>query len=322
MAEIDESSAPQGGVKAARQETDVIPFVRDFDFAYGRLDLVAPLIARVVAENPGPFTFTGTGTYIVGRSERGASLAVIDPGPLNDGHLQALLEAVDGRTVSHVLVTHTHRDHAPLARPFAEATGAKVLAMRPPPVETHASGGGDEGDAEAFYPDEVLGGGEVIEGDGWTIEAMATPGHASNHMAFVLREENALFCGDHVMGWATTVVAPPDGDMADYMQSLDAVIARSFSTLYPTHGAPITEPEPFLQAYREHRVRRESQVLKRLEAGDETVEQMLPRLYVGIDKRLWPAAALSVLAHLIKLCREGRVAADPLPSLEARFRLT
>lgn len=299
----------------------MIPFVRDFDFAYGRPDRVAPLIERVIADNPGPFTFTGTGTYVVGRPEPGALVAVIDPGPMDADHLAALLRAVEGRRVGQVLVTHTHRDHAPLARPFADATGARVLAARPPMQATHASGGGDEGDADAFYPDEVLVGGEVIEGDGWTLEAKATPGHASNHMAFVLREENALFCGDHVMGWATTVVAPPDGDMADYMQSLDAVIARGFSTLYPTHGAPITEPGPFLLAYREHRLRREAQVLKRLEAGEETIEQMLPHLYVGVDRRLLPAAALSVLAHLIKLCREGRVTADPAPAAEARFRL-
>ena len=300
----------------------MIPFVRDFDFAYGRTDSVSPLIQRLVAHNPGPFTFTGTGVYVVGRPEPGARVAVIDPGLLDPAHEAALLAAVKGRIVSHVLVTHTHRDHVPLARPFAEKTGAVVLAARPPVRETHASGALDEEDDPDFAPDVVLTGGEVIAGDGWTLETVATPGHASNHLAFVLKEENVLFSGDHVMGWSTTVVAPPDGNMRDYLASLDAVIARSFSTLYPTHGAPITEPEPFLQAYREHRVRRESQVLKRLEAGDETVEQMLPRLYVGIDKRLWPAAALSVLAHLIKLCREGRVAADPLPSLEARFRLT
>lgn len=299
----------------------MIPFVRTSPPAYGAIDSMSPLIERVTAENPSPFTHTGTGTYIVGRGDAGAAVAVIDPGPSNEAHLQALLRAVKGRTVSHVLVTHTHRDHAPLARPFAEATGARVLAMRPPVVETHVSGAGEEGDEAAFAPDEVLAGGEVIAGDGWTLEAMATPGHASNHMAFVLREENALFCGDHVMGWATTVVAPPDGNMADYMNSLDAVIARGFATLYPTHGAPITEPEPFLLAYREHRMRREAQVLKRLEAGDETIEQMLPRLYVGVDKRLWPAAALSVLAHLIKLCRDGQVTADPAPVAEARFKL-
>ena len=218
----------------------MIPFVRELDVDYGRADAVSPLIRRVIAANPGPFTFTGTGTYIVGRDGAGAGVAVIDPGPPDDAHLAALLTAVQGQRVSHVLVTHTHRDHSPLARPFARAVGAPVLAARPPARVVHASGALDEDDDEGFAPDEILSGGEVLAGDGWTMEAMATPGHASNHMAFVLREENALFSGDHVMGWSTTVVAPPDGDMTAYMASLDAVIARGFSTIWPTHGAPIT----------------------------------------------------------------------------------
>ncbi|MGQ2991022.1 MAG: MBL fold metallo-hydrolase [Brevundimonas sp.] len=300
----------------------MIPFVRDFDFAWGRRDQVSPLIQRVIAENPGPFTFTGTGTYIVGRDAPGARVAVIDPGPLDEAHLEALLAAVASRTVSHVLVTHTHRDHSPLARPFAEATGATILAAEPPPVVIHASGPSEEGDDDGFAPDVVLSGGEIIEGDGWTIEALATPGHASNHMAFVLKEENALFCGDHVMGWSTTVVAPPDGDMSDYMASLDEVIARTFDVLWPTHGAPVTDPAPFLAAYRAHRVAREDQVLARLAAGDGRIAEMIPVLYAAVDRRLWPAASLSVLAHLIKLVREGRVAADPAPKLDAAYSLT
>ena len=300
----------------------MIPFVRDFDFAWGRRDQVSPLIQRLIAENPGPFTFTGTGTYIVGRDTPGARVAVIDPGPLEEAHLEALLAAVADRTVSHVLVTHTHRDHSPLARPFAEATGAIILAAEPPPVVIHASGPSEEGDDEAFAPDVVLTGGEIIEGDGWTVEALATPGHASNHMAFALKEENALFCGDHVMGWSTTVVAPPDGDMSDYMASLDAVIARDFAVLWPTHGAPVTEPAPFLAAYREHRTAREDQVLARLAAGDRRIAEMIPVLYAAVDQRLWPAASLSILAHLIKLAREGRVAADPDPTLDAAYSLT
>lgn len=300
----------------------MIPFVRDFDFAYGRVDQVSPLIRRVIAENPGAFTFTGTGTYIVGRDAPGARVAVIDPGPLDDAHLAALLDAVKGQTVSHVLVTHTHRDHAPLARPFAEAVGgAPVLAARPPLRTIHASGGLDEDDDENFSPDIILTGGERIEGDGWTIEALATPGHASNHMAFVLTDENALFSGDHVMGWSTTVVAPPDGDMADYMASLDAVIARGFDTLWPTHGAPVTDPAPFLNAYRAHRLGREAQLLARLQAGDRTIAEMVPVLYAAVDSRLWPAASLSVWAHLIGLVRTGRVVADPEPTLQAVYRV-
>ncbi len=297
----------------------MIPFVKEFDFAHGRRDQVSPLIQRVIANNPGPFTFTGTGTYIVGRDVPGASVAVIDPGPMDAAHLQALLAAVEGRKVSHVLVTHTHRDHAPLARPFAARTGAPILAMRPPQRQIDASGALDEGEDEGFTPDVVLAGGERIEGDGWTLGALATPGHASNHMAFGLEEENALLCGDHVMGWSTTVVAPPDGDMADYMTSLDAVIAARFDTLWPTHGAAVTQPAPFLAAYKAHRLEREAQVVARLEAGDRTVAEMVPTLYAAVDQRLWPAASLSVWAHLIKLVKEERAIVEGEPTLTATY---
>lgn len=298
----------------------MIPFVRDHEVEYGRRYDVSPLIQRVVADNPGPFTYTGTGTYIIGRAQPGAAVAVIDPGPPDPPHLEAILRAVGERRVSHILVTHTHRDHSPLARPLAERTAAPILAVRPPLAITHASGALEEDEDDDFQPDVILIGGEVIEGDGWTLEAMATPGHASNHMAFVLREENALFSGDHVMGWSTTVVAPPDGDMADYMASLDAVIARDFATLWPTHGAPITDPAPFLLAYRDHRLAREAQILARVEAGDLTIADMVPALYAAVDKRLWPAASLSVLAHLGKLVREGRVVAEPAVALDAIYR--
>ncbi len=300
----------------------MIPYLRQFDFAYGRRDQVSPLIQRVIADNPGPFTFTGTGVYIVGRDRPGTEVAVIDPGPMDEAHLSALLRAIEGRTVSHILVTHTHRDHAPLARPLAEAVGgAPILAARPPDRTVHASGPLDEDDDADFQPDMILVGGERIEGDGWTLEALATPGHASNHMAFVLREENALFSGDHIMGWSTTVVAPPDGDMADYMKSLDAVLARGFSTIWPTHGPAITQVAPFLKAYRAHRLEREAQIMARLASGDRMVADMVPALYAGVDQRLWPAASLSVLAHLIKLEKEGRVRALPGAELAATWRL-
>jgi glyoxylase-like metal-dependent hydrolase (beta-lactamase superfamily II) len=299
----------------------VIPYVRQFDFTYGHRDQVSPLIQRVIADNPGPFTFTGTGTYIVGRDMPGANVAVIDPGPDDEAHLHALLRAVKGRVVSHILVTHTHRDHAPLSRALAEAVGgAPILAAKPPVQTIHASAL-DEEDDDDFAPDILLAGGEMIEGDGWTIEAMATPGHASNHMAFVLRNENALFSGDHVMGWSTTVIAPPDGDMAAYLDSLDRVLARGFSTIWPTHGPAITQVAPFLKAYRDHRLEREAQIMARLAAGDETIAQMVPALYAAVDQRLWPAASLSVLSQLIKLVKEGRAAAAPEPTLAARYVL-
>ncbi|MNU57499.1 Hydroxyacylglutathione hydrolase [compost metagenome] len=305
----------------------MIPYVRQFDFAYGRCDQVSPLIQRVIADNPGPFTFTGTGTYIVGRDMPGARVAVIDPGPEDEAHLHALLRAVKGRTVSHILVTHTHRDHAPLSRALAEAVGgAPILAAKPHGPTVHASdaidqAAMDEDDDADFKADIILSDGDRIEGDGWTLEAMATPGHASNHMAFVLREENALFSGDHVMGWSTTVVAPPDGDMTAYMASLERVLARGFSTLWPTHGPAITQVAPFLKAYRHHRLEREAQIMARLAAGDETIAEMVPALYAAVDPRLWPAASLSVLAHLIALVDRGLVAATPQPVLEARYRI-
>ena len=305
----------------------MIPYVRQFDFTYGHRDQVSPLIQRVIADNPGPFTFTGTGTYIVGRDMPGASVAVIDPGPEDEAHLHALLRAVKGRIVSHILVTHTHRDHAPLSRALAEAVGgAPILAAAPHGPTLHASdqmdqASMDEDDDADFKADVILSDGDRIGGDGWTIEAMATPGHASNHMAFILREENALFSGDHVMGWSTTVVAPPDGDMTAYMASLDRVLARGFSTIWPTHGPAITQVAPFLKAYRHHRLEREAQIMARLAAGDETIAQMVPTLYAAVDQRLWPAASLSVLAHLIALVDRGVVAASPQPVLEARYRI-
>lgn len=300
----------------------VIPFVRDFDFAYGRPDPVSPLIRRVVAENPGPFTFTGTGTYIVGQG----TVAVIDPGPPLAAHLEALMAALENETVSHILVTHTHADHSPLARPLSEALGGvPILAAKPPalPDDDHT---GEEGADHAFQPDVILTGGERIEGPGWTIEAMATPGHASNHMAFALLEENALFSGDHIMGWSTTVVMPPDGDMDAYLDSLERVRQGGFATLWPTHGPPITEVAPFLLAYRDHRLAREAQIVARLEAGDQTIAEIVPVLYAAVDKRLWPAASLSVLAHLIRLARHGIVAWTPtgetdIPRLSSLFAL-
>lgn len=295
----------------------MIPFVPMESFTYGRTDAVSPLIQRVVANNPGPFTYTGTGTYIVGRPDAGAGVAVIDPGPEDHDHLSALLSAVADRWVTHVLVTHTHRDHAPLARPFANAVGATVLAARPPVRQTHASSALDEDEDGAFDPDGVLEDGEVLEGDGWTLEVMGTPGHASNHLAFVLQEERALFCGDHIMGWSTTVVAPPDGDMTAYMRSLDAVIARNFETLWPTHGAPVRDPARFLAAYREHRLAREAQIVQALSDGARRIQDMVPELYAAVDPGLWPAASLSVWAHLVALETAGRVRGRPGPDLYA-----
>ena len=291
----------------------MIPYVREMAFEYGRPDQLTPLIARVVAENPGPFTFTGTGTYLLG--ER--SLAVIDPGPLLDGHLEALTRAIAGRPVSHIFTTHTHADHSPLAHPLKELTGALIIGRAAP----QARGAGGEVDEGAFRPDVEVADGAVIEGEGWTLQAIATPGHASNHVAYALVQENALFCGDHVMGWSTTVVSPPDGDMGDYYDSLDKVRARRFSTLWPTHGPPITEVAPFLNGYRAHRLKREAQILLELGRGPRTIAEMVPRLYIGLDARLPGAAARALLAPRRLMTRSGPVASAGPAGMETVYRL-
>jgi glyoxylase-like metal-dependent hydrolase (beta-lactamase superfamily II) len=295
-----------------------IPFIREFEVPYGAHVGLSPLIGRVLANNPGPFTFKGTGVYIVGQKE----VAVIDPGPRIDEHVESLKRALDGKTVSHILVTHTHSDHSPAAQPLKEWCGAKTFAFGP-----HGSGHHDdgprveEGGDRDFVPDVRLKDGDVVSGAGWTIEAVHTPGHTSNHLCFGLREERALFTGDHVMGWSTTVVTPPDGNMREYMASLRKLQARDDRILYPTHGAPVQTPGPFLQAYLEHRQEREAQILSCLRAGIHSVPQIVERLYADVDKRLHPAAARSVLAHLIQLSEDGRVVAHPGVMASARFDL-
>ena len=296
----------------------MIPFVREIEFEYGRCDQVSPSIRRVIADNPGPFTYVGTGTYIVGRG----TVAVIDPGPDLDGHLKALLAALQGETVSHILVTHHHSDHSPLARPLREATGATIFGRRAPHLGDLAPGPALEaGEDEGFRPDVEIADGDVFEGPGWTLRAVTTPGHTSNHVCFALKEENALFSGDHVMGWSTTVITPPDGDMGDYFASLEKVRAEGFDTLWPTHGAPVRDVAPFLQAYADHRRAREAQVLAALAAGPTTIKAMVPALYAAVDPRLHPAAAMSVLAHVLLLAKQGRVACDGEPGLDSVYRL-
>lgn len=295
----------------------MIPFVRELEFEYGRADQVSPLIRRVIARNPGPFTYAGTGVYIVGRGE----VAVIDPGPDQPEHFEALERALAGERVTHVLVTHHHLDHSPLAHPLARAFGAKVYGLPAPAPYASDAPALEEGGDDRFRPDVVLADGDVLSGPGWTLEAITTPGHTSNHVCFALKEENALFSGDHVMGWSTTVITPPDGDMGDYFASLDKVKARDFQTLWPTHGAPVREVGPFIDAYIAHRRAREAQILDALAAGLTTIKTMVPSLYAAVDPRLHPAAAHSVLAHMIQLVREGRVVAAGKPGLDAEYRL-
>jgi len=299
------------------QKAVMIPYVREFDFAYGRCDQVSPLIRRVVANNPGPFTFTGTGTYIIGKGE----VAVIDPGPDLPEHLEAILQAIDGERVTAILVTHNHADHSPLAGPLARATGAPTYGspLRAPAVKAEVQLEADHDDH--FRPDVDVASAPVIRGAGWTFAPVATPGHTSNHVCYALVEENALFTGDHIMGWSTTVVVPPDGDMGDYMKSVQRVADGGYSTLWPTHGPPVTDPAPFLAAYAEHRRDRERQVLAQLARGPARIADMVPVVYAAVDKRLYPAAAQSMLAHLVQLVREGRVLAEGDAGLGATYRL-
>lgn len=297
-----------------------IPFVKEIDFEYGKPDRLSALIRRVICNNPGPFTYTGSGTYIIGRD--GGAVAVIDPGPSNEAHQGALAAAIGKARVSDILITHTHSDHCGGAKAFAKRVGAPILGAGPHPVAERKLDAPalDEGADYAFAPDKILRDGDLIEGDGWTIEAVATPGHLSNHLCFALKEEKALFTGDHIMGWATTVIAPPDGDMGAYFDSLEKLLARDDRVYYPTHGAPIENPKPFVRAIRTHRRIRDGQILDQLKKGRTRISEITEIIYADIDKRLHKAAALNVYAHLIRLVRTGAVTCDGAPAMTSDYR--
>ncbi|MDB5686761.1 MAG: beta-lactamase domain protein [Rhizorhabdus sp.] len=260
-----------------------------------------PLVRRVLAPNPSAFTYTGTQTYLVGH----ADVAVIDPGPDLPDHVDAIVRAIDGAKVRAIVCTHTHRDHSPAARVLAERTGAPIIGCAPLVIED----GGPRADASfdgSYAPDDVLGDGKLLSGDGWTIEAVATPGHTSNHICYAVPEVQALFSGDHVMGWSTTVIAPPDGDMAAYMDSLEKLIGREQDAVYyPAHGEPIERPQRFVRGLMGHRKQREGQIMRLLEKRVGAIPDMVQSMYVGVDSRLHAAAGLSVLAHLIDLQLRG-----------------
>ncbi|MGR9392119.1 MBL fold metallo-hydrolase [Rhizobium leguminosarum] len=292
-----------------------------FEPAYGQAVPVVSGVERITANNPGPFTFFGTNSYIVGSS----SVAVIDPGPEDEAHYQALMAALAGRAVTHIFVSHTHRDHSPLARRLQAATGAVTVGQGPHrparPLRDGEINPFAESSDLSFVPDITLGDGETLSGDGWALSAVLTPGHTANHAAFALEGRDILFSGDHVMAWSTSIVAPPDGSMADYMASLDRLIARDDRLLLPGHGGPVTEPAGFLRALKAHRLRREQAVLARVRAGDTQIAEMVKVIYRDTDPKLHGAAALSVLAHIENLMERGEIAADGPPSLAATYRL-
>lgn len=286
------------------------------DWPTGLSEQLEPLVRRVLAPNASPYTFTGTQTYIVGA---GADVAVIDPGP-NDtgvaghadtngaGHVEAILKAVGDARIVAIVCTHTHRDHSPASRPLQAATGAPIIGCAPLAMLDEGPRADSSFDGD-YVPDRVLTDGERLSGDGWTLEAVATPGHTSNHLCYSIIESGALFTGDHVMAWSTSVVSPPDGDMAAYMASLQKLYDREDRVLYPAHGPQIDNPRQLVRGMLGHRRQRERQIVRLLEdGGPHAIPEFVAAMYKGLDPRLHGAAGRSVLAHLIDLERQGRVA--------------
>ncbi len=301
--------------------SDDVPFDKSFDLVPGQAKQVAPSVRALVANNPGPFTYKGTVSYIIGSGK----VAILDPGPDDDAHIDALLDAVRGETVTHIFVTHTHRDHSPAVPKVKAATGAKVFAegahrlARPLHIgETRRLDASADMD---FAPDVNLADGDVVTGDGWTMEAVTTPGHTANHMAYAFKEADLLFAGDHVMAWSTTIVAPPDGAMTDYMASLHKLARRSEPLYMPGHGAPVSDAQRYVQFLIKHRQGRETSILHRLGKGAADIPTIVKAVYIGLDPRLVGAAALSTLAHLEDLVARGIVRTDGPPSIEGTYRL-
>lgn len=290
-------------------------FDLEFQPAYGTAVSVAHNVQRLTVNNPSAFTFHGTNSYIVGDR----SVAVIDPGPEDEDHFQALMRALYGREVTHIFVSHTHRDHSPLAKRLKEATGAITVAQGPHRAARPLHDGERNPFAESadtdFMPDLTLGDNVTVKGEGWALTALHTPGHTANHTAFALDRDGIVFSADHVMAWATTIVAPPDGAMSDYMASLDKLLERDDRVFLPGHGGPVNDPAAFMRGLRTHRRMREKAVLARIKAGDRTILEMVKVIYRSTDPRLHGAAALSVLAHIEDLIEKGLVQTDGPPSL-------
>jgi glyoxylase-like metal-dependent hydrolase (beta-lactamase superfamily II) len=301
-------------------DTDV-PFNRNFPLSPGVVENVRPGVRRVLCNNPSPFTFTGTVSYIVGKGK----VAIIDPGPDNEAHAAALLDAVRGETVTHILVTHTHRDHSPNTARIKAATGATVYAEGPhrasrPRYESEKHNPESGADRD-FMPDVRVKDGETIEGDGWALQAVTTPGHTANHMGFAWRAPKIMFIGDHVMGWSTSIVAPPDGSMVDYMASLEKLTKRDEDLYFSGHGPEIPEAQRYVRFLIRHRQAREASILHRLAKGETDIPSMVRAIYIGIDPRLMGAAGYSVLAHLEDLVGRGVVVTDGDPVIGGTYRL-
>ena len=283
---------------------ETIRFYPDLQFEYGVLESVSPLIRRIVARNPGPFTGPGTGTYVVGHGR----VAVIDPGPALASHVRAMLDALRGETVADILITHSHLDHWPAAAALQRATGARIYGFGP--AASQYGGAGEEVAQYGFVPDQTMQDGDTLDGPGWHLTAVHTPGHASDHLCFALAEERVLFSGDHVMGWSTSVIMPPDGDMAAYLRSLEKLLDRDDAIYLPTHGPAIPDPKAHVHAFLAHRRERRAAILRRLARGQATIPEIVESVYVGLSPGLRGAAGQSVLAHLIELAAAGEVESD------------
>jgi glyoxylase-like metal-dependent hydrolase (beta-lactamase superfamily II) len=300
---------------------DEIPFDRKFDAKAGKAERVAPGVRRILAPNPGPFTFTGTCTYIVGEGEVG----VLDPGPDDDAHVQALLEATRGEKIGKIFITHTHRDHSGAVPLLQKKTGAKTYGEGPHraarPLHEGEASRLEAGADRSFTPDIRVGDGDSIEGHDFVLEVVATPGHTANHLSFALKGQNCLFSGDHVMAWSTPIVAPPDGSMGDYLKSLEKLRIRSETFYLPGHGPATREGRLLVERYIEHRAAREAAIMRRLERGESDIPTLVQAIYIGLDPRLTGAAGLTVLAHLEHLAARGLVVSDVGHGTSGRYRL-
>jgi glyoxylase-like metal-dependent hydrolase (beta-lactamase superfamily II) len=310
-------------ISAPADEADEPPrFNLAFEAPVGQLLRVSPLVRRIVAPNPGPFTFTGTCTYVLGEG----AVAVIDPGPDLPDHVAALLAGLKGEKVAAIVVTHTHRDHSPAARLLQQATGAEIIGCAPYfPARDMVLGEINKLDASNdldHKPDRALTEGEVFSGDGYSLRALATPGHTMNHVCFELVEEKALFTGDHIMGWSTSIVAPPDGAMRPYLDSLERLRGFDHALYWPGHGGPVSQPQRFLRALLHHRRAREKSILNALGGGPLLVPEIVEKVYEKLDPRLKGAAALSTFAHLEDLFARDLVATEGAPQLSGRFAVT